>query len=127
VGTNVDRKIWDGRANLGELEVHGAGAKIEALSLRLYNTQTRLWSIYFANSKTGDIGTPMIGSFRDGRGTFYDTETYAGKPIRVRFIFSGVTPDAFHFEQAFSADGGKTWEANWIADFTRVSNQVQPE
>jgi hypothetical protein len=118
-GTNVDRKVWGGRANLAELEVRNDTTAIEGLSLRLYDPQMHLWSIYFANSRTGSLGSAMVGSFNGGRGEFYDNETFDGKPIRVRFIFDGITSSAFRFEQSFSADGGKTWEVNWIADFRR--------
>jgi hypothetical protein len=63
-----------------------------------------------------------VGGFKDGRGEFYDDETFAGKPIRVRFVISDVHPNSAHFEQAFSTDGGKTWETNWIADDLRVQS-----
>jgi hypothetical protein len=63
----------------------------------------------------------MIGGFEDGRGEFYNQESLNGKAIFVRFIFSDITTNTFQLEQAFSDDGGKTWEANWIAAFTRVS------
>lgn len=119
-GTSVVREIWDGRANLGELEVRNATAQLEGLTLRLYNPQSREWKIYWANAGDGSVGTPpMVGRFKDGRGEFYDQETFQGKPIRVRFVFSDITPKTFRFEQAFSADEGKTWETNWIANFTR--------
>ena len=118
-GTSVLRKIWDGRANLGELEVGNATTHLEGLSLRVYNPETRQWSIYWSNSKDGSLGTPMIGQFRNGRGEFYDQELFEGVAIFVRFIFSDITQNSFRLEQAFSADGGKTWEANWIATFTR--------
>ena len=119
-GTSFVRKIWDGRANLGELEVRNATAHIEGLTLRLYDPQSRQWSIYWANGSDGSLGTPpMVGQFKDGQGEFYDQEMFHGKPIRVRFVFSDITPKTFHFEQAFSADDGKTWETNWIATFTR--------
>jgi hypothetical protein len=61
----------------------------------------------------------MVGQFNDGRGEFYDQETFQGTAIYVRFIFSDITPTSFRLEQAFSADGGKTWEPNWIATFIR--------
>lgn len=63
----------------------------------------------------------MIGGFNNGRGEFYNQETLNGRAIFVRFIFSGITSNTFQLEQAFSDDGGKTWEANWIAKFTRAS------
>jgi hypothetical protein len=118
-GTAVVRKIWDGRANLGELDVDGSSGHIEGLSLRLYNPGSRQWSIYFANRRDGRLGTPMIGQFTNGRGEFFDQEEFQGRAVFVRFIFSGVTRDSFGLEQSFSADGGKTWEPNWIATFTR--------
>ena len=119
-GTSVVRKVWDGRANLGELEVTNPESHIEGLSLRLYNPQTHQWNIYWANRGDGNLGTPpMIGQFRKGRGEFYDQESFNGAPIQARFIFSEISPNSFRLEQAFSADGGKTWEPNWIADFSR--------
>jgi hypothetical protein len=118
-GTSILRKIWDGRANLGELEVGNPTTHLEGLSLRLYNPESHQWSIYWSNSRDGSLGTPMIGQFKDGRGEFYDQETLQGAAIYVRFIFSDITPTSFRLEQAFSADGGKTWEPNWIATFIR--------
>jgi len=118
-GTSVVRKVWDGRANLGELEMNDATTHLEGLSLRLYNPQSHQWSIYWANSRDGSLGTPMIGGFKDGRGEFFDQETFGGKAIFVRFIFSEITATSFRLEQAFSADGGKSWEPNWMATFTR--------
>jgi hypothetical protein len=119
-GTSVVRKVWDGRANLGELEATNPESHIEGLSLRLYNPQTRQWSIYWANSRDGSLGTPpMVGQFRSGRGEFYDRELFNGAAIQARFIFSDISADSFRLEQAFSADGGKSWEANWIANFSR--------
>src|SRR6267143_6125817 len=77
------------------------------------------WSIYWANSKDGTLGSAMIGQFTNGRGEFYDQELFQGRAIYVRFIFSDITPTSFRLEQAFSADGGTTWQPNWIAAFTR--------
>jgi len=118
-GISTVRKVWEGRANLGEFEVHSPTTHLQGLSLRLYNPQSHQWSIYWANSNDGTLGTPMIGGFHDGRGEFFDQETFQGKAIFVRFIFSDITPDSFRLEQSFSADGGKDWEPNWIVSFTR--------
>jgi hypothetical protein len=119
-GTSVVRKVWDGRANLGELEATNPESHIEGLSLRLYNPQAHQWNIYWASSRDGNLGTPpMIGQFKNGRGEFYDQELFNGAAIQARFIFSEISPNSFRLEQAFSADGGKTWEANWIAYFSR--------
>jgi hypothetical protein len=119
-GTSVVRTVWNGRANLLELEVDGPPGHIEALSLRLYDPQSHHWSLNFSNSSSGSMSTPTIGEFKNGRGEFYSQETLNGRAILVRFIISDITPTSSHFEQAFSEDGGKTWEVNWIATDTRA-------
>jgi hypothetical protein len=119
-GTTVVRKVWDGRANLVELEADGPAGHLELLSLRLYEPETGKWSLNVASSRGGGMSTPAIGEFKNGRGEFFSNETLDGKPIVVRFVISGITPASAQFEQAFSANGGKTWEVNWIATDTRV-------
>ena len=89
------------------------------MTLRLYNPETRQWSIRWANAGDGELGLPMVGGFVGSRGEFYNQETLGGRAILVRFIFSDMKPNSFQIEQAFSPDGGKTWEANWIAKFER--------
>ena len=121
-GTSIVRKVWDGRANLGELEVGNPTTHLEGLSLRVYNPESHQWSIYWANSKDGQLGTAMIGQFKNGRGEFFDQELFQGAAIYVRFIFSDIGPTSFRLEQSFSADGGKTWEVNWIATFARQTH-----
>ncbi len=118
-GTSTVHPLWNGRANVGELAVEGPAGAILGMSLRLYDPAARQWHIRWANSRDGAMGAPMIGEFRDGRGEFYNQELFDGRAILVRFIFSDITADSFHLEQAFSADGGKSWEANWIAEFRR--------
>jgi len=122
-GTSVVRKVLDGRANLVELRVEGAAGRIDGISLRLYNPQSRQWSLNFSNIAAGTLNQPTIGEFRNGRGEFYDQETLDGRAILVRFVISDITKDSCRFEQAFSADGGKTWELNWIATDTRGADQ----
>src|SRR5215217_2565200 len=118
-GTTVVRKVWDGRANLVELKVAGPAGHFEGLSLRLYNPQSRQWSLNFANINDGTLSQPTIGEFKEGRGEFYNQETYNGRAILVRFVITKVSNDVYRFEQSFSDDGGKTWEVNWIAVDTR--------
>lgn len=119
-GTTVVRKVWDGRANLVELEVDGPSGHLEGLSLRLYNPESRQWSLNFSNSADGALAQPTIGEWREGRGEFHDQETLRGRAIQVRFVITPQTPNSIRFEQAFSDDGGKTWEMNWIATDTRM-------
>ena len=118
-GISVVDRVWDGRANLGQIKVDGPAGHIEGLSLRLFNPASDQWSIFWANSADGSLGQAMIGEFKEGRGEFYNQESLNGRAIYVRFVFSDITPSSFRLEQAFSADGGKSWEANWIATFTR--------
>jgi hypothetical protein len=119
-GISVVRKVWNGAANLGEIELDGPKGHIEGLSLRVYNPDAKQWNVHFANSASGVVGDAMVGGFEGGRGEFHDQETYEGRAVFVRFVFSDITKDTFRFEQAFSADGGRTWEPNWIATFTRT-------
>lgn len=119
-GTSIVREIMGGRANLVELSVEGAAGKIEGISLRLYNPETKQWSLNFASLRNGQMTTPSVGGFKNGRGAFFAKETFNGKPILVRFVISDITPTSCRFEQAFSADDGKTWEVNWIAVDTRA-------
>ena len=121
-GTSVVSKVWDGRANLVELEVDGPAGHIEGLSLRLFNPAAKQWSLNFSNSKSGTLSTPTIGGFKEGRGEFYGQDTIGdGRAILVRFVITCATRDQCHFEQAFSDDGGKNWEVNWIADDERIA------
>ena len=121
-GTTIVRRVWNGRANLVELEAHCPSGNFEGLSLRLYNPQSHQWSLNFANANGATLGQPTIGEFKQGRGEFFDQETFNGRAILVRFVISDITRDSCHFEQAFSDDGGKTWEANWVADDTRMKD-----
>jgi hypothetical protein len=124
-GTTVVREVWKGNANLVELDVTGPSGHIQALSLRLYNPESRQWSLNFANSALGEMATPSVGGFRGGRGEFYSKETLNGQQILVRFVITPITADSCRFEQAFSADGGRTWELNWIATDTRVKGGTE--
>jgi hypothetical protein len=124
-GTSVTRKVWDGRADLEEFETDSpAAGHIEGLTLRQYNPQTHQWSLYWANSKNGTIDLPQIGQFKNGRGEFYGQDTWNGKAVLVRFIWTDTTTNSPHFEQSYSDDGGKTWEVNWITDQTRVNDEA---
>lgn len=123
-GSSIVRPVWGGRANLGELDVEGPAGRIEGLSLRTYNPETGEWYIHWASSRDGILGPAMVGGFEGDRGEFYNQETFNGRAIYVRFIFSDIDSGPFQIEQAFSEDGGTTWESNWIATFTKVSDET---
>lgn len=119
-GTSVVSGVLDGRANLVELRVEGPSGRIHGTSLRLYNPQTRQWNINYASAGNGLLTRPLYGAFQGGRGEFYGAEDLDGRAILVRFVISDIRPDSARFEQAYSADGGRTWETNWIAIDTRM-------
>src|ERR1041385_8065672 len=116
-GTVTVRKVWNGKANLEEIEA----GPIEGATLRLYNQKTRQWGLYWSNAAQGTIDPPLFGEFRDGVGEFYGQDHANGRAVLVRQRFFDITPDSYRFEQAFSADQGKTWEANFVAELKRTS------
>jgi hypothetical protein len=122
-GTVTVRKVWNGRANLEEIDASNETAHLEGLTLFLYNPQAHQWSQSFSNANDGTLSDrPLIGEFKKGRGEFYAQDTFNGRSILVRFVWSDITPDSHHVEQSFSDDGGQTWEPNFIANLNRMKN-----
>ncbi|GIG85631.1 hypothetical protein [Plantactinospora endophytica] len=117
-GTSVSQSIFDGRGNTDEIIFPTKGTR--GFTLRLFDTAREEWSLYWADSRTGLLYPPVVGTFRNGRGDFYGDDTHEGKPIRAHFVWSEITADSARWEQEFSADGGRTWERNWIMEFTRA-------
>ncbi|WP_372352581.1 hypothetical protein [Streptomyces sp. KL116D] len=110
--------LFGGAANIDELYVPEQGWT--ALTLRLFDPETRQWSLNWATERTGRLFPPTIGAFGpDGRGVFHGDDTHDGKDVRVRFVWSGISATTAHWEQAFSLDGGDTWLTNWSMAFTR--------
>ena len=123
-GTSVMTKIWDGRANMEEFKVASLDKRLhmDAQTLRLYDPDTRRWSIWLGDAAHGKLsGPPTVGGFTDGRGEFYDAEDFKGRPILVRYLWTQPTPTTAHMEQSFSPDWGRTWEVNWICELSRQS------
>jgi hypothetical protein len=118
-GASVIKKVWNGRANLAEYKADGPAGHIELLSLRWFNPATREWNLDFATPNVGTLGIPGVGEFKNGRGDFYDYELINGRSVLVRFSIWKITPDTAQSEQAFSNDGGKTWEVNWVNKYER--------
>jgi hypothetical protein len=118
-GTVVVQKVWNGRAQLEEIEADGPTGHFEGLTLFLYNPQSHQWSQNFASSSGGTLSVPTVGEFKDGRGEFFDQEPFNGRTILVRVVWSNISPNSHQFEQSFSDDGGKTWEPNFVATLTR--------
>jgi hypothetical protein len=118
--THVHR-VWGGRANLAEYKADGPAGHVELLALRWYNPNTREWNIDFATPNVGTLGEPGIGLCKNGRCEFYDQEEINGTYIWVRFSIWKISDDSARSEQAFSNDGGKTWETNWTNKYIRTT------
>lgn len=121
-GTSVVWKILGGMGNMDEVTFHRETGYAQGVTLRLFDPQTREWSIYWASSAGGRLEVPMIGKFKEGRGEFYAREVFENQHIFSRFIWSVFSEDSCRWEQAFSQDGGSTWETNWVTNFTRLKD-----
>ncbi|MGC1550932.1 MAG: hypothetical protein WA777_20605 [Rhodanobacter sp.] len=121
-GTCSFHTLMDGWANEDDNVFNVPGGVYRGATLRSYDPKTGQWAIWWLDGRDpfGNLDPPVKGRFVNGVGTFYADDTLRGKPVRVRFIWSHITRTSAHWEQAFSADGGKTWETNWITDFTRI-------
>ncbi len=114
------RPILGGLGNIDSFHACRNGTQTEGMTLRLFNPANAEWSIYWAdNVRTGVLQPPMIGRFHDGIGEFHGEEEVEGRAVKCRFHWT-ASLTAPRWEQAFSADGGKTWETNWIMEFTRL-------
>ncbi len=116
-GTDTVSKIWDG-ANSAKIEADGPAGHFEVFSVRIYDPSAHKWNVYFSNPSGGAFSTPVVGEFSGNSAAFYDQEPYNGKTIMVRFRITAFTKDSADFDQAFSADGGKTWETNFTVSET---------
>lgn len=126
-GTVTVRKIWGGKAELEEIETEGPNGRWEGLSLFLYNPASHQWSQSFINSRSAELGTPLIGEFHDGRANLFGQDTFKGRSIIVRGVWSDIQPDSHRYEEAYSDDGGKTWKPSFRADLTRDHDVTQQD
>jgi hypothetical protein len=119
-GDTVSKKILNGLGNMDENVIQREMGPVHAITLPLFDSKSKEWSIYWSTDITGTLDVPMIGGFKDRRGEFYSQEVFEGRHIYNRFIWSKITATSCQWEQAFSVDGGKTWETNWIMEFERI-------
>ena len=119
-GETIVKPVWGGRGNLAEVSTRGPTGQLQLLALRLYDPVAREWNIFFATPTAGTLAAPSVGVFTNGRGEFYDQEMIGDRTVQVRFTIYPTSPNSVHSEQAFSDDGGKTWETNWKTDYTRI-------
>jgi hypothetical protein len=119
-GTCAMQKILGGAGNMDDNVLDFPGDAYRAVTLRTYDATKKQWSIWWIDGRNpGHLDPPVVGGFKNGIGTFYANDTFKGKPIRIRFLWTNLTTEP-HWEQAFSDDGGKTWETNWIMEFVKV-------
>ena len=112
--------LMGGQANVDDNLLKFPGGSCRAASLRCFDPRTGLWAIWWLDARRPQqIDVPVRGRFEGGVGRFHADDQLDGRPIRVRFVWCGITPHAAHWEQAFSADGGRSWETNWVMDFER--------
>lgn len=125
-GTASNRTLMDGGANIEEHALNAPTGAYRAVALRSYDAKTGQWAIWWLDGRypAGPLGAPVKGRFENGTGSFYADYTQDGKPMRVRFLWSNITATSARWEQASSADGGKTWAANWIMNFQRDTTKV---
>jgi hypothetical protein len=120
-GTLELRITMDGHGNMDDNYIGLPSGPYRAMGIRAYDPKSQTWAIWWLDGRDPHtIGPPVIGNFKDGVGTFEGDDTLNGKPIKVRFVWSKVTANSAHWEQAFSPNGGQTWETNWRMDITRA-------
>ena len=122
-GTCVCQSTMGGFGNMDDNWLDLPGHPYRAMGFRAYDPKTKQWAIWWIDGRNphGPTDPPVKGSFKDGVGTFVTEDTQEGKKVIVRFEWSKITPRTAVWEQAFSPDGGKTWEMNWHMDFTRTA------
>jgi hypothetical protein len=112
-----------GAGNMDDNVIAKPDITYRAMTVRTYDAKTKLWAIWWFDGRNphGPVDPPMKGSFKDGVGTFYADDKWEGTPVKVRFLWSDISKATCRWEQAFSTDGGQTWEVNWVMECTRTA------
>ena len=121
-GISNHKKLLDTNANFEEFDVRSTDGKlrIKAQTLRMYNPETHQWSIYGLELDKGSLETPpLVCSLAGDHLELFNQQLWKGRVVLVRYVWRSISPKAAHMDQAFSADGGRTWEVNWICELTR--------
>ncbi|EHK54381.1 hypothetical protein [Allomesorhizobium alhagi] len=122
-GVSATRPILGGQANIEDNILNSPAGTYRAAAIRAFDPAPGQWAIWWLDSRYPDsLGTPVVGRFENGVGTFYSDDMHEGRPVRTRFLWTQVTSGAPRWEQALSADGGTSWETNWIMNFTRTGD-----
>lgn len=121
-GTCVCQPLMGGTSNVDDNVLNLPESSYRAVTLRAFDTKTKTWAIWWLDGRNPhSIEVPVRGAFVNGVGTFLADDTLRDKPIKVRFQWSKITRTSAQWEQAFSPDGGRTWEANWTMQFSRTA------
>jgi hypothetical protein len=120
-GTCAALPILGGLGNLDDNLINLPEGAYRAVTMRAYHVEARQWSIWWLDARRSDVDPPMRGAFADDVGIFHGDDMLDGRSVRVRFVWSEITPQSARWEQAFSGDGGTTWEVNWVMDFRRAA------
>jgi len=121
-GTSTAWPLLGGAGNVDDNVLELPSGTYRAISLRSYDPVNDTWSIWWLDGRNpGQLDPPVVGGFKDGVGTFIAEDTFDGRPILVRFLWSDITPTTCRWEQSFSPDGGRTWEVNWVMESTRIA------
>jgi hypothetical protein len=122
-GLSEARLTMGGAGNMDDNILEAPAGTYRAVTFRSFDPETNQWQIWWLDARfpKGPLDPPMVGSFKDGIGTFYADDTFNGQPIRVRFLWSDISDTTCRWEQAFSPDGGETWEINWVMTSTRLA------
>jgi len=120
-GTSEMWMTMNGRGTFDENYIGLPSGPYRAVGIRCYDPETQKWAIWWLDERhPRAIEPPVYGNFKNGVGTFIGDDTNNGKPVLTRFIWSNITANSAHWEQAMSPDSGKTWEVNWRMDLTRM-------
>ncbi|MBL8698112.1 MAG: DUF1579 domain-containing protein [Alphaproteobacteria bacterium] len=114
------RPLIGGIGNVDDNVIELPAGTYRAATFRLFDPEAGEWSIRWADGRAPRLDPPLHGRFEDGVGTFHGDDVLDGRPIRVRFIWSCIAAAAAQWEQAFSPDAGRSWETNWVMNFSRL-------
>lgn len=121
-GTLVNWPVLGGKGNVGDNVMEFPGGTVRGVGIRAFDVASGEWSSWWLDGRDpSTIAAPLRGRFADGVGTFIGDDTLDGRAIRTRVRWSRITPRSARWEQSSSADGGATWESNWVSEFTRVA------